>query len=92
MIFAKVQHKVPFSKKNVLILTNRTDIGHNHLVENLYPKRIGCCCPTIADSEKLVRQLAPPMMDYFPFHGTSNYLNFWISILMQTEVDSKQYL
>ena len=36
-IFAKVQHKEPCSKKNVLILTNRTDIGHNHLVENLYP-------------------------------------------------------
>lgn len=37
-IFAKVQHKVPCSKKKVLILTNRTDIGQNHLVENLYPK------------------------------------------------------
>ena len=37
-IFAKVQHKEPCSKKNVLILTNRTDIGHNHLVENLHPK------------------------------------------------------
>ena len=37
-IFAKVQHKEPCSKKNVLILTNRTDIGHNHLVENHYPK------------------------------------------------------
>jgi len=36
-IFAKVQHKVPCSKKKVLILTNRTDIGQNHLVENLYP-------------------------------------------------------
>ena len=37
-IFAKVQHKEPCSKKNVLILTNRTDIGHTHLVENHYPK------------------------------------------------------
>ena len=37
-IFAKVQHKEACSKKNVLILTNRTDIGQNHLVENLYPK------------------------------------------------------
>ena len=37
-IFAKVQHKEPCSKKNVLILTNRTDIGQNHLVENHYPK------------------------------------------------------
>ena len=36
-IFAKVQHKEPCSKKKVLILTNRTDIGQNHLVENLYP-------------------------------------------------------
>ena len=37
-IFAKVQHKEPCSKKNVLILTNRTDIGHNHLVENPHSK------------------------------------------------------
>lgn len=37
-IFAKVQHKEPCSKKNVLILTNRTDIGQNHIVENHYPK------------------------------------------------------
>ena len=40
MIFAKVQHKEPCSKKNVLILTNRTDIGQNHLVENPYPNRV----------------------------------------------------
>ena len=37
-IFAKVQHKEPCSKKNVLILTNRTDICHNHLVENPHSK------------------------------------------------------
>ena len=70
-IFAKVQHKEPCSKKNVLILTNRTDIGHNHqilvittLLKTLIPKRIGYCRATIADSEILVRQIAPPMKYY----------------------------
>ena len=28
----------------------------------------------------------------FPVHDNYNYLNFWIFTVMQTEVDSKQYL
>ena len=34
----------------------------------------------------------PKTIIAFRSHGSCSYLNFWIFTLMQTEVDSKQYL